>query len=265
MKKILILLCALLLLAPAALAADLPLVVDDAGLLSQSEFTELTAEAERISAAYGMDAVILTVDSIGVKAPRDYAADFYDYQGYGQGDDHSGVMLLLAMGSRDWYILTTGGAIQTFTDYGIEKIGDDIVHFLSDAQYGEGFARFLRDAEIFMKQDATGDPYDVNNHVQLKTVSERALKVLPWLLGASALVAVAGLLILARGMNTARPQHDANRYVREGSMEITRAGDYFLYHTQTRVKIEKNESKGGGSSTFSGSSGTSHGGGGGKF
>jgi uncharacterized protein len=264
-KKLLIVLCLFLLIAPGALAADLPLVVDDAGLLSGSELTELTAEAERISAEYGMDAVILTVDSIGIKAPRDYAADYYDSMGYGQGGDHSGVMFLLAMGSRDWYILTTGGAIQTFTDYGIEKIGDDIVHDLSDAKYGAGFARFLRDAEIFMKQDAAGDPYDVDNHVQFKSLSERALGALPWLLGASLLVALVGLLILGRGMNTARPQHDANRYEREGSMKITRAGDYFLYHTQTRVKIERNESKGGGSSTFSGSSGTSHGGGGGKF
>ncbi len=266
MKRILIILCVLLLLVPGALADSLPLVVDDAGLLTQEEVASLTAEADRISAQYGMDVVLLTVNSMDGKAARDYAADYFDYQGYGQGADKSGVLFLLSMQERDWYILTTGAAITTFTDYGIDAIGTDVVPYMSDAQYADGFTQFLRDAEIFMKQGATGKPYDVNNHVKLKTVGERAMGVLPWLLGASVLIALGGVAFLARGMNTARPQHSANRYVREGSMAVTRAGDYFLYHTQSSVKIEKSQSGGkGGSSTFTGSSGTSHGGGGGKF
>jgi uncharacterized protein len=263
-KKILIILCILLLIVPAAQGANLPLVVDGAKLLTEDAFADLTAEAGRISAEYGMDVVIVTTDGIGAKTARDYAADYYDGNGYGQGADKSGVMLLLSMEDRDWFILTTGAAIRTFTDYGIEKIGDDIVPSFSDGDYAEGFSRFLRDAEIFLRQDAAGEPYDVGNRVQLKTWSERALAVLPWMLGASVLIAAIGLFILGWGMNTARPERSANRYVREGSMAITRAGDYFLYHTQTRVKIPKNQS-GGGSSTFKGSSGTSHGGGGGKF
>ncbi len=264
MKKILIILFVLLLLAPAVRAAELPLVVDGAGLLTEAELSDLTEEAERISAEYEMDVVIVTVHGMDGKSAQNYAADYYDYEGYGQGPDKSGVMLLLSMQYRDWYILTTGAAIGTFTDYGLEKIDEDVIRYVSDGKYAEGFARFLRDAEIFIKQDAAGEPYDVDRHVQLKTWSERALGVLPWMLGASVLVAAAGLFILARGMNTARPQHSANRYVREGSMAITRMGDYFLYHTQTRVKIPKNQSSGG-SSTFKGSSGTSHGGRGGKF
>ena len=51
----------------------------------------------------------------------------------------------------------------------------------------------------------------------------------------------------------------------DGSLDIMRSQDIYLYRTQTRVKIEKPSSSGGGSSTFSSSSGRSHGGGGGKF
>ena len=247
-----------------ALAAELPLVEDGANLLTEAELADLTSEAERISAEYGMDVVIVTTNSIGAKTAQNFAADYYDAIGYGQGTDKSGVMLLLSMEYRDWYILTTGGGIRAFTDYGLEKIDEDVIHFISDGDYAAGFARFLRDAEIFLKQDAAGKPYDVGNSVQLKTTGERALTALPWTLGGAVLAALIGLFILARGMNTARPAHSANRYVREGSMSITRAGDYFLYHTQTRVKIQKSQS-GGGSSTFKGSSGTSHGGRGGKF
>ena len=182
-----------------ALAADLPLVVDEANLLNDVEVLELTIEAERISAEYAMDVVIVTVNSIGAKTVRDYAADYYDDTGYGQGPDNSGVMLILAMQSRDWYILTTGGAVRAFTDYGLAKIDEDVIRYLSDGNYEGGFARFLRDAEIFLQQDAAGKPYDANNHVQLKTVGERALAVLPWMLGASVLIAAVGLFVLTRG------------------------------------------------------------------
>lgn len=266
MKKILVAILVLLLFVPAALAADLPLVVDDAILLTEDEVQTLTEEAERISAEYKMDVVILTVDGMAGQSARNYAADYYDYEGYGQGADMSGILLLLSMEERDWFILTTGGAIQAFTDYAIDVMDDDIIHYFSDGNYAEGFTRFLRDVEIFLAQNEKGAPYDVDNQVQIKTVGERTVAVLPWVLGISVLIAVGGLFFLARGMNTARPAYSANRYVREGSMNITRAGDYFLYHTQTRVKIPKNQSGGrGGSSTFRGSSGTTHGGGGGKF
>ena len=175
MKRILIVLFILLLIAPAALSENLPLLVDEANLLTDAEVLELTAEAERISTEYAMDVVIVTVNSIGAKTARDYAADYYDDTGYGQGPDNSGVMLILAMQSRDWYILTTGGAIRAFTDYGLAKIDDDVIHYFSEGKYAEGFARFLRDAEIFLEQDAAGAPYDVGNPVQLDTSGESGL------------------------------------------------------------------------------------------
>jgi len=53
--------------------------------------------------------------------------------------------------------------------------------------------------------------------------------------------------------------------VKDGSLNITRAQDIYLYRTLTREKIVKPSASGGGSSTFSSSSGRSHGGGGGKF
>lgn len=266
MKKALILLCALLFLVPSALAAGAPLIVDGAGLLTQDALQALTAEAERISAEHQMDVAIVTVYGLDGKTVRDYAADTYDYEGYGQGPDNSGILLLLSMEERDWFIVTTGAAIDAFTDYGLDAIEEDIIPYFSKGDYAAGFARFLRDAERFIERYEAGEPYDIWNKVQLKTPMERTLAAAPFFLIGGAAAAVAGILILMRGMNTARFARSAAGYVRAGSMAITRAGDYFLYRTQTRVRIEKNQSgSGGGSSTFKGSSGTSHGGKGGKF
>ena len=81
------------------------------------------------------------------------------------------------------------------------------------------------------------------------------------------MIAVIGLLILGRGMKTARKASHADRYVRGGQIARKRSGDYFLYRTHSRVRKprENSSSSSGGSSTFTSSSGKTHGGSSGKF
>ena len=94
-RKLISLLLSLLLLSallPGAWAdSDLPRVVDRAGLLSESEREELEHKAEAIREEFEMDVVILTVDSLEGKTPQDYADDYYDDNGYGCGQEMSGL------------------------------------------------------------------------------------------------------------------------------------------------------------------------------
>ena len=266
MKKWILLVFALLLLAIPAFAAGLPLVVDDAALLSPDEVNALTAEAQRLSDAYQMDVVIHTTESLGGKTGRLYAADYFDDNGYGQGEDHDGVILTLAMEDRDMTIVTTGRGMEAITnDYGIDAISDDIVQYFSDGDYAGGFRRFLQDAEVFLEQWKSGTPYNGNNRVQIRSPFERATGIAIYLAIAAAVIAGIVLLVMVFGMKTARPQLNATEYVKDGTLDIMRSQDIYLYRTQTRVKIEKPSSSGGGSSTFSSSSGRSHGGGSRKF
>ena len=57
-------------------------IVDDANLLSQSEKNELIEDIENFREKYNMDAVIVTSNDLEGKTPRDYADDYYDYNGY---------------------------------------------------------------------------------------------------------------------------------------------------------------------------------------
>lgn len=264
MKKWFLLALMLLTLAAPALAGSLPLVVDDAALLTPDAVEQLSAEAGQLSSAYAMDVVILTTNSLEGKTALNYAADYYDSKGYGQGEAYDGVMLVLSMADRDWCILTTGRGIDAFTDYGIKAISDDIVPYFSKGDYSAGFSRFLADAKIFLEQWKNGSPYDVNNRVSLRTPLERTIGIAVYLAIAAAVIAAIVLLIMILGMKTARPQYNASQYVKGGSLDILRSQDIYLYHTQTRTRVEK-QSSGGGSSTFTSSSGRSHGGGSGKF
>lgn len=79
--------------------ADLPRVVDEADLLSDSEEKELAGKIEDLTDKYNFDIVIVTADTINGETPMAYADDYYDYNGYGAGADNDGILLLLSGGS----------------------------------------------------------------------------------------------------------------------------------------------------------------------
>ena len=57
-------------------------IIDNADLMSSSEEAALDEKAQALRQEYGMDVVILTVDSLDGKRPQEYADDYYDYNGY---------------------------------------------------------------------------------------------------------------------------------------------------------------------------------------
>ena len=121
-RTISIILCLMLLsvlVLNVSAESNLPMVTDSAGLLSGEERIELEEKAQDLRAEYDMDVVILTVDSLGGKSAQDYADDYYDDNGYGYGENYSGILFLLAMEEREWYISTCGDAIYAVTDYGV--------------------------------------------------------------------------------------------------------------------------------------------------
>lgn len=239
-------------------------MVDMADLLSDSEEKELQNQLDEISERQKVDVVVVTVDSLGSKSPMDYADDFYDYNGYGFGDKKDGILLLLSMEERDWYITTTGYGITAITDAGLDYISDKFVSYLSDGEYADGFEVYAELCDEFITQAKTGKPYDVNN------MPKEPFKVFPKIIiafGIGFAVAFVVTMMMKGQLKSVRRQAAADSYVKQGSMVITDSRDLYLYRTVSRTARPKDSSSsgGGGSSTHSSSSGSSHGGGGGKF
>ena len=137
-------------------AESFSFVADEAGLLSSEEAAVLEEKAASLNSAYGIHAVILTVDSLGGSRPQDYADDYYDNAGF--GDD--GVLFLLAMEERDWYISTSGKLIYALTDYGIQQIGEGAVSFFGDGAWYEGFCYFLDSLPSYLDALENDAPID---------------------------------------------------------------------------------------------------------
>lgn len=255
-KKLSIMLMAMSLLICPALAvqaAHPSRVVDDAGILSQDEVNSLTEKCDKVSEKYDVDVVIVTVESIGDKTPEAFADDYFDYNGYGLGNDRSGVLFLLAMESRDWWISTRGYGINAFSDSDIKEIGSKVVSYLSGEQYAKGFDKFISLAEDELKAAKNSEKFPLFRNLIIAALVGLIV----------ALIVTGNLKSQLKSVHSKREAYD---YVRKGSMEITDAREFFIYSHVTRTARPKDTGSGSsGSSTHTSSSGATHGGGGGKF
>ena len=77
-----------------------PLLVDEAGLLSEEESSTLINKLEEISQRQKNEVAVVTVNSLEGKTAEAYADDYYDYNGYGYGENDDGLLLLVSMGER---------------------------------------------------------------------------------------------------------------------------------------------------------------------
>lgn len=150
---------ALILLLSMALtvsAAATELVVDQIDLLTDQQEEALAAKAEALQQNYDMDVVIVVNQSLGSKTPEQYADDYFDYNGYGP----DGVLFLLSMEERDWYISTAGDGIYALTDYGIQKLGEQFLPYLKAGDYYGAFDVFLDALVPYFNQLESGTPID---------------------------------------------------------------------------------------------------------
>ena len=247
-------------------------ITDDAQLLTAEQLSELCARVRELTAQYQTDFVIVTVNSLGGKSPRQYANDYYDDNKCGFGANRDGIMMLLAMDSRDYYFLTNGTPTEKLAQAGgIATLESKVVSHLSNGNYYLAFGMFLETAAAIVAKPlsapSASNPAYNDDFVyigftsdDLTTAADRMQRI-----GVFAVIGlIIGLittLIMKRGMKTARAKNRAGDYVRPGSFKLTRKMDLYLYRTRTRVRIQSNSSSSGGGR----SGGGSRGGGGGKF
>ena len=240
-----------------------PLLVDDAQFMDETEEAALLAKLEEISARQGMDVAVVTVAHLDGRSVEAYIDDFYDYFGYGQGQDKDGVMLLVAMEEREAHMTAVGSGIHAFTDAGRAYILDEhVMPLLSDGAYADVFNEFAAQCDVFITQARTGKPYDGDFMPKGKFEP----------LGVSWLVlsVLAGLIVTAvvcgklkKQMKTVAFQREANNYAVDGSLVLTGQSEQFVTVNTTRTPRTKESGKG--SSGHTASSGTTHSGSSRKF
>lgn len=235
-------------------------VLDMADLLTDSEEEALIEKLDELSVRQSMDVIVATTDDLEGYSVTEYADMLYENCMFGYGSNNDGLLLLISMEDRDWYISTCGYGITAFTDAGIEYIGNQIKSDLSDGNYAAAFSEYAELCDDFITQAKTGEPYNKSNLPR----EPLSLVWIPIALIIGFVIAKIVVGNMKSKLKTVRKQVAANSYMKNGSMNITDSRDLFLYHTVTRTKKSQSNSSSG-SSTHTSSSGTTHGGGGGKF
>lgn len=249
-------------------SSDGKYVDDQAELLSDEEESSLQAKIQAIRDKYQYDVVIVTNQSTGTRSAMQYADDYFDYNNYGYGTNRDGMLFLVTFndnqGERTYWTSTHGYGLTAFTDYGIEKIGEDIQGYLSDGDYYGAFNKYLEFVPQYLDAAKAGTPYDVDN--QLYTRSDVLIGLgIGGVVGI--LVASLVVFILASQLKNKAKAYEANDYQIPGSFELSGQADIFLYSHTSSIHHERSSGGGGGggSSSHFSSSGSSHGGGGGHF
>ena len=217
---------------------------DEADLLSTSQEADLAQKLADLSEAYQVHILVYTAANIPDGNIDHYLNDLYNSGGFGYGQAHDGVMLLICMDVREYRILSNGFAADAIGDYEIDAISEAIVSDLSDGNYEAAFSEFADQVAYYLDGHTNGFPFNFGKSLLL----------------ALAVGLLAGLItafVLKGQLKSVYMQNQANVYVRSGSMQVTDSREFFLYREVRRVKKE--------SSSSSSSSGSSRSTGGGKF
>ena len=222
----------------------LSLVEDYADVLTDTEEAELLSKLEALGAANDIEIGVVTVDSNEGKTPEAFADDFYDYNGYGYGENDDGFIVVFNTGegdgNRNLWISTHGKGIDLLTDMEIDVIIEMMINPIKNGDFAGAFDNFVEESESAIDESIS-------------------LLAIPLAIAIGFGLAFLIVKIQASKLKTVVQKADAADYV--GNVVLTYQNDQFMYRNVVRSPKVKNDS----SSTHTSSSGRTHGGGGRSF
>lgn len=241
-------------------------VYDFAELLTLSEEEKLYHQVEQFMDSANLDLAIVTISENNKLNAREYADDFYDYNGFGTDSEHSGVLFLVDMDTREIYMSTTGKAISLYSDYRIDMTLDAISQEFSNQNYYQGITKFVT---ILKNYDTIGLPSNKDSKYAIGDDGE-VYREFPWLIVLGVPFAITAIVIgvMIHKNKLVRAATSSREYLDKDSLKINTVSDRLIFTNTVAVPRStgsSGSSSGGGSSRHSGSSGRSHGGGGHRF
>ena len=229
-------------------------VYDYAQILTPSEELKLKNDIDLYIANHNMDMVLVTVKHHDKVDTMNYADDFYDYNGFGIGNNYDGVIFVIDFTfwqNGDIWMSTSGKAIDFYTDSRINNILDSVVEKKHDGYY-EMFSKFILESDYYAKQ---GIPiyYEHKSNINWKMIIIISL-LMPTII----------IIILISKNKMVKAATNASIYLIQNTVVINKRSDRFISTHTSSVRINDSSSSSGGSrsSTHRSSSGRSHGGGG---
>lgn len=238
-------------------------VTDAYGLFSDEQRTALEAKATQLAEKYNMGVYLLVVDKMnGLDNPTsaqrtNFATSFYRANDLGLGSGKDGIMLVLAVKSRDYVTIAYGQGSYSFSDEGIAAMEEAVKDELRSDNWVDGAeAYYGKIGEQLEYYSVKGEPWTEPDPLSA------ILKILA-IFGIPAGAAFSKVNGEKSAMKTAREQTGATNYLDAGSFELTHSDDQFVDTSLVVTPKPKEEESSSGGGGFGG--GGWGGGGGGGF
>lgn len=205
-------------------AEEIPLVYDEADLLTTQEESELESQFAQICQDYEVQVVLVTVSDLNGSDIESVANTLYDNSGMGYGENHDGVLLLVSMSRpRKYYILSNGLGSDAIGNDEIDEICDEMQSNMENGEYAKAFRKFAKECKYYIDGHINGFPFSVGSNLLFALVI-------------GIVVGLISVFVMKGKLKSVRKQNQANMYVTEGSLHLTNQSDIYLYRTVTRTK-----------------------------
>lgn len=267
MKKLILVFTLLIsLLIPNTIHSENKRIVDNVGILSDAEINDLTIQLDELSNKYNYDIVIYFSNDNSFKDDIvSEGSEFFDLNGYGYGDNHNGILLIVNYETRYFDVITTGDEVRNKYDGYLQECCDVIGQNISDNPvYAISlFIDWVDTRFIYSDEDVIIDnPISEEELAKQKTIRDLSISAV-----ISIIISAITMIVLKGQLKTEGKKHNASQYTVPYSFNLRRSGDIFLYRTTSRRyiprKTNNNNSGNGFHISHTSSSGISHGSGGG--
>lgn len=248
-------------------AANTEYVRDDYGQLSASEVSELNELAAKVSDTHHAGVYVRVMPNMeNYFSIEEYSEAIYQNEAMGYGDTNDGILLILDMETRSFDIFVPHGGLSetAFGTYAREKMADKVVNgYLRYNDYAAGFSNYIAIADEYYTYAEAGTPisssFDPEREAELqkekeeREAAEKAAKT-----GATAgippIVALLSCLVMKSRNKTTGIKKEADDYIAKNGIRLINRSDRFLYRTESRTRIPKDDDRGSGGGFHSSSS-----------
>ena len=247
-----------------------PYVLDQAGLLRDSQREALGEKAAALSEQHLCSLYIVTVDDHTSFNSDVYEAakGIFQYYDLGWGDERNGVILLLSMNERDYAFAGHGSLGETICSYECSwLIEDEFLDNFRDNDWYGGFADYLdacdkqltrleNGEDITEGADIITGPDGLDYHDYNNPYDSTQRSMMPRVLAVIFIPLVVALIVclsFKAQMKTAKEATRADEYLVPHSVNLRVKEDRFTHRTESRTLIESNSGSrggGGGGSSF---------------
>ena len=243
----------LILTLPICANASPAYVQDNADILSPAEEADLADRARQVAEDHDFAVYILTVEdftdlNLGNDI-EDANEALYRGSGYGIGDTHRGVLLMLSMETRKYAIFVDGDGDDAFDGVGHSYLSEQFLDDFADDQWYNGFVDYISTADELLIRGEAGEPISSN------PPGFRIYGVIACIL----LAVLAAFLVtrmLKSQLTSVHEKTEASDFIAQGGLKLTSQSDLFTHRTQTRTyspEKKDNDSSDSDSSSSSGS------------